>query len=73
MRLQGAALKMREAVFRPSGIAHTSDRTVTPELDRIYQQLGSRDAEAELETGRGMTTEEAIEYAFSQVLGFHCQ
>ena len=67
MRLEGAASKLRETLRDPPA-GYSFRRTIKPELDLAYRQLGQRDAEAQLEAGRAMSTNQAVDYAFSDML-----
>jgi predicted ATPase/DNA-binding SARP family transcriptional activator len=70
MHLQGASLRIREGLsIPPEWIGHhPSERSVKPLLESAYRELGARKADAQIEAGRAMSNEQAIECALKEVL-----
>jgi predicted ATPase/DNA-binding SARP family transcriptional activator/DNA-binding CsgD family transcriptional regulator len=68
MRLQGTASKLAQALGLQGRMPSPFDRTVKPRLESVYNQLGHRAAEIQLTAGRGMSAQQAVDYAFGEVL-----
>ncbi len=68
MRLQGAGSKLVETLGLQGRMPSPFDHTVKPRLESVYNQLGRREAQIQMNAGRAMTAQEAVDYAFGDVL-----
>lgn len=68
LRLQGASLILLERLGS-SAVSRSLDRTVNPVLDGLHRKLGEGETQILLEAGRAMSESQAIDFAFTEVLG----
>jgi predicted ATPase/DNA-binding SARP family transcriptional activator/DNA-binding CsgD family transcriptional regulator len=68
MRLQGASSKLVQALGLQGRMPSPFDRTVKPRLESVYSQLGRREAEIQMDAGRALSPQQAVDYAFGDVL-----